>query len=143
MEEKDQNYEFMTETNKKPTVNKRKLFKKRFLTIFLGILFGACAAVTFVMFMPRLQAYLYPVDETKPVSLPVDESVQEEEPVEPFVMPENDTSNDAGDTDKAQPAEETKKPEDKEPDTDEPDDSEKPEEEKAKIGEYRETLINE
>lgn len=133
MEEKDQNYEFMTETIKKPPVNKRKLFKKIFLTIFLGILFGACAAVTFVMFMPRLQAYLYPVDETKPVSLPVDESVQEEEPVEPFVMPENDTSNDAGDTDKAQPAEETKKPEDKEPDTDEPDDSEKPEEEKEVV----------
>lgn len=133
MEEKDQNYEFMTETIKKPPVNKRKLFKKIFLTIFLGILFGACAAVTFVMFMPRLQAYLYPVDETKPVSLPVDESVQEEEPVEPFVMPENDTSNDAGDTDKAQPAEETKKPEDKEPDTDEPDDAEKPEEEKEVV----------
>lgn len=133
MEEKDQNYEFMTETIKKPPVNKRKLFRKIFSTIIFGILFGACAAVTFVMFMPRLQAYLYPVDETKPVSLPVDESIQEEEPVEPFVMPENDTSTDAADPDKAQSPEETAKPDEDAQDTSKPADAEKPEEEKEVV----------
>ncbi|MBQ6129776.1 MAG: serine protease [Lachnospiraceae bacterium] len=133
MEEKDQNYEFMTETIKKHPVNKRKLFRKIFSTIILGILFGACAAATFVMFMPRLQAYLYPVDETKPVSLPVDESIQEEEPVEPFVMPENDSSNDAADPDKAQSPEETAKPDEDAQDTSKPADAEKPEEEKEVV----------
>ncbi len=133
MEEKDQNYEFMTETIKKPPVNKRKLFRKIFSTIIFGILFGACAAATFVMFMPRLQAYLYPVDETKPVSLPVDESIQEEEPVEPFVMPENDTSTDAADPDKAQSPEETAKPDEDAQDTSKPADAEKPEEEKEVV----------
>lgn len=133
MEEKDQNYEFMTETIKKPPVNKRKLFRKIFSTIIFGILFGACAAATFVMFMPRLQAYLYPVDETKPVSLPVDESIQEEEPVEPFVMPENDTSTDAADPDKAQSPEETAKPDEDAQDTSKPADAEKTEEEKEVV----------
>ena len=133
MEEKDQNYEFMTETIKKPPVNKRKLFRKIFSTIILGILFGACAAATFVMFMPRLQAYLYPVEETKPVSLPVDESIQEEEPVEPFVMPENDTSTDAADPDKAQSPEETAKPDEDAQDPSKPADAEKPEEEKEVV----------
>ena len=90
MEDNDQNYEFITETIKRPPINKRKLFRKIFLTIFLGILFGACACAAFVYCMPKLQAYFYPVDETKPVSLPVAENVPEEEPVEPFVIPEND-----------------------------------------------------
>ena len=48
-------YEFITETIKKPPVNKRKLFKKVFSTIFLGLLFGLCACVAFLLCFPRLQ----------------------------------------------------------------------------------------
>ncbi len=95
------NYEFVTETIKRPPVNKRKLFKKIFLTIFLGILFGVCACASFVILLPRLQAYLYPQDGTKPVSLPVDEIAQEEEPVEPFVIPEQDNTPEPTETEKA------------------------------------------
>ena len=88
------NYEFITETIKRPPVNKRKLVRKFFTTVIMGILFGICACVAFVVCYPRLQAYLYPPDETRPVSLPVDESEQEEEPVEPFVIPEHDNPAD-------------------------------------------------
>ena len=102
MEDKEKNdqYEFVTETIKKPPVNKRKLFRKIITTIFLGILFGACACLAFVLCYPRIQAYFFPVAETKPVSLPVEETVQEDEPVEPFVPPEHDVANDAADSEK-------------------------------------------
>jgi len=93
-------YEFITETIKKPPVNKRKLFKKIITTIFLGLLFGVFACLAFVLCFPRLQAYFNPIDETRPVSLPVVETAQEEEPVEPFVLPEQDASVDNDDTDK-------------------------------------------
>ncbi len=66
------NYEFITETIKKPPVNKRKLFRN----------------------FPKLQAYLYPEDETRPVMLPVDEVTGEDAPVEPFVPPESDGATD-------------------------------------------------
>ena len=85
--EDNEKYEFMTETIKKPPVNKRKLFRKIVTTIFLGILFGACACLAFVLCFPRLQAYFYPADETKPVYLPIDKPATEEDPVEPFVIP--------------------------------------------------------
>ena len=54
---------------------------------------------------PHLRGYLYPVDETIPVSLPFEETVVEEEPVEPFVIPEQDNSPDAAEPEK-DPAEE-------------------------------------
>lgn len=87
-------YEFITETIKKPPVNKRKLFRKIIMTIFLAILFGICTCLTVLICFPRLQAYLYPVSDTKPVQLPVDKTPQEDEPVEPFVAPENDNPAD-------------------------------------------------
>ncbi|MBR6158839.1 MAG: PDZ domain-containing protein [Lachnospiraceae bacterium] len=91
----DGDYEFMTETIKKHPVNKRKLFKKIFLTIFLGLLFGVCACLAFLLCFPRLQVYFNPPSDTKPVSLPVAESTQDEEPIEPFVLPEQDVSAEA------------------------------------------------
>ena len=99
MENKEQNdqYEFMTETIKKPPVNKRKVFKKFFSAVFFGLLFGVCACLAFVLCFPRLQAFFYPANDTRPVSVPVEENTQEEEPVEPFVIPENDTSPDPAD----------------------------------------------
>ena len=87
-------YEFITETIKRPPVNKRKLFRKFLTTIFLGLLFGICACLAFIFCYPRLQAYFFPVSETKPVSLPVAEVAQEEEPIEPFVIPEQDNAAD-------------------------------------------------
>ncbi len=106
MEEKEQeNYEFITETIKKPPVNKRKLFRKIITTIFLAVLFGVCTCLTVLICFPRLQAYMYPASDTKPVSLPVDETAQEDEPIEPFVAPEHDNPAD-------QP-QDTKEPEDK------------------------------
>ena len=108
MEEKEQdNYEFVTETIKKPPINKRKLFRKIITTIFLAILFGVCTCLTVLICFPRLQAYMYPVDDTKPVSLPVDETAQEDEPIEPFVAPEHDNPAD-------QP-QDTKEPGEKDP----------------------------
>lgn len=93
-------YEFITETIKKPKVNKRKFFKKVAVSIFCGIIFGLCACATIVLFFPRIQNLMTPADETKPVSLPVDETALEEEPVEPFVMPEHDNPGEVAEADK-------------------------------------------
>ena len=90
MEEKDEKYEFVTETIKKPPINKRKLFRKVITTIVLAVLFGLIATLTVLICFPRLQAYMYPTEGTRPVSLPVDETSPEEEPVEPFVAPEHE-----------------------------------------------------
>ncbi len=92
------NYEFITETIKKPKVNKRKLFRKILLTIVLGILFGLCASVAVLLSFPRLQDYIYPANDTRPVLLPVDETPGEEEPVEPFVPPESDGTPETAET---------------------------------------------
>ena len=120
----DGDYEFMTETIKRPPVNKRKLFKKIFLTIFLGLLFGVCACLAFLFCYPWIQAYLYPPAETKPVSLPVAESVQDEEPVEPFVIPEHDNTADAAEPADTANAEEDTKTADTRPGEDESEASE-------------------
>ncbi len=112
MEDREENssekYEFITETIKKPPVNKRKLFKKIFLTIFLGILFGVAACAAFLVCFPFFEKYFDPADEMKPVSLPVEQTVTEDEPVEPFVRPESDISQDTPDSEKTDNTEENK-----------------------------------
>ena len=100
MEEKDEKYEFVTETIKKPPINKRKLFRKVITTIVLAVLFGLIATLTVLICFPRLQAYMYPTEGTRPVSLPVDEAFPEEEPVEPFVAPEHDNPAEPADAPK-------------------------------------------
>ncbi|MCR5302694.1 MAG: S1C family serine protease [Lachnospiraceae bacterium] len=90
MDEKDDKYEFIKETIKKPPVKKKKILKKVLLSIFCGLLFGACACLAFLICMPYMQSYMFPSQDTKPVSLPVEETGQDEEPVEPFVIPEQD-----------------------------------------------------
>lgn len=95
----EDNYEFIKETIKKPPVNRRKLARKILLAAVCGVLFGACASVAFVLCMPKLQAFFYPDPGTKPVSLPVDNTAQEDEPIEPFVRPEHDGTGDAADPD--------------------------------------------
>ena len=94
MEEKDEKYEFVTETIKKPPINKRKLLKKVITTILLAILFGVIATFTVLLLFPRLQAYMYPQQDTRPVSLPVEITPPDDEPVEPFVAPEHDNPAD-------------------------------------------------
>ena len=108
MEEKDEKYEFVTETIKKPPINKRKLFRKVVTTIILAILFGLIATATMLFCYPRLQAYLYPNQDTRPVSLPVENTPPDEEPVEPFVAPENDNPADQTENeDENKPADES------------------------------------
>lgn len=93
MEEKENDkYEFITETIKKPPVNRKKLFKKIVLTIFLGVLFGACACATFLLCFPKFELLFAPSDGMKQVFLPIDETTGEEEPVEEFVRPDQDSS---------------------------------------------------
>lgn len=93
----EDNYEFIKETIKKPPVNKRKLVRKLALAVLCGLLFGVCAGLTFVLCLPHLQGFFYPDPDTKPVSLPVDDTMQEDEPIEPFVRPEHDGAGDSAD----------------------------------------------
>ncbi len=97
-QESSDKYEFITETIKKRPINKKKIVKKVIATILQAILFGVIACFVYVLCFPKIQAYFYPVDETKPVSLPVDEPVVEDDPVEPFVPPENDNTSDPDQT---------------------------------------------
>lgn len=99
MEEKDEKYEFITETIKKPPVNKRKVLKKILMSVVCGIIFGAFACLTFLLCFPKLEKFFAPANDMKPVSLPVEETVGEDEPVEPFVPPEHDNTQEA-DTDR-------------------------------------------
>ncbi len=55
----DSSYEFISETRKKRPVNKRRIFLKTLFTIFLGVLFGAVACVTYVLLLPRVEEYFY------------------------------------------------------------------------------------
>lgn len=102
-------YEFVTETIKKRPVNKKKICKKIFFTLFLAILFGVVACVTFVLLYPRVKEYLNPDDGTVAVSLPVEEPYEETETVVEEGLPlsinesqteEENTSGDASETDK-------------------------------------------
>ncbi len=95
MEEKDEKYEFITETIKKPPVNKRKVLKKILISIICGIFFGAFACLTFLLCFPKLEKFFVPANDTKPVSLPVEETVGDDEPVEPFVPPEHDSNQES------------------------------------------------
>lgn len=74
-------YEFVTETIKKRPVNKRRVFLKTMFTIFLGVVFGIVACVTFVIVKPIADNHINPkteeVEETKPVTL--NESVEDED----------------------------------------------------------------
>ena len=148
MEDKESQdkYEFITETIKKPPVNKRKVFRKVVLTIFLGILFGICACAAFLLSWPYLQAYISPSQETRPVAIPVDEPVREEEPVEPFVLPEQDNITEPSETEDtentgadAEPTPEADKAEPAGTDTNEQADST---EEIPDDGEEKEVIVN-
>ncbi len=133
MEDKENNnYEFITETIKKPPVNRKKLVKKIFLTIFLGALFGVCACITFLLCFPRFEQYFAPSDGMKQVFLPIDDGTAEEEPVEEFVRPEQDSSQDAS---AEKNASADKKPGDEK-------DASKENEKETKSGEDKEVVVN-
>ncbi len=131
-EQSSDKYEFITETIKKPPINKRKLARKIITTIILAILFGLCTCLTVLICFPRLQSLIYPADGTRPVSLPVEDTSAEEEPIEPFVAPEHDTPADQ--TDPAQDGSEEKK----EPSQDDEADKNK----NAEGGDGKEVVVN-
>lgn len=133
MEDKENNnYEFITETIKKPPVNRKKLVKKIFLTIFLGALFGVCACITFLLCFPKFEQFFAPSDGMKQVFLPIDDGTSEEEPVEEFVRPEQDSSQDAG-TDKNTSADKK---------TGDEKDAPKEDDKDTKSGEDKEVVVN-
>ncbi|MCR5735294.1 MAG: PDZ domain-containing protein [Lachnospiraceae bacterium] len=69
--DRDKDYEFIQETIKKRPVNKKRYIKKIVFTIFLAILFGCVASVTFVFFRPWITGVLNvdTGDETEEVRL--------------------------------------------------------------------------
>ncbi len=125
-------YEFMKETIKKPPVNKKKLFKRILVSVTMGLVFGVCACLAFVLCLPKLQDFFYPPSETKPVSLPVDESALDDEPVEPFVYPEHDGAPDTEDPEAKPSGDKTDDPDKIDPMPDDPG-QKQPEEEQKEV----------
>lgn len=95
-QESSDNYEFVTETIKSRPINKKKVFRKVVLTVFLAILFGLVASFTFILVFPMLQKKYYPVNDTKTVTVPVADEDNEEAPIEEFIPPETDELVDDG-----------------------------------------------
>ena len=71
---KDGNFEFITETIKEKPISKKRILGKILFTMFLAVLFGLIAGVTFLIVQPHLNILLYR-EETQKVEFP-----QEEEP---------------------------------------------------------------
>lgn len=83
----EKNYEFITETIKRRPVNKKRIFGKVALTVFMAFLFGVIASLTIAFMLPQIADRMNTnaeSEQTKPVTLPVAEEIQEE-PVEEFV----------------------------------------------------------
>ena len=72
MEKKQENddYSFMQEQIKKRPINKKKLFKRAFMTGALAIMFGVIASFVFILLEPALTKLVSPKEEKPSISLP-------------------------------------------------------------------------
>lgn len=91
--ESGENYEFVTETIKKRPVNTKRVIKKVCFTVFLALLFGCVATVTFVVLYPKMYDRIYPGTDMKPVKLPIAEEETVEDSEEEFVPLTDDTDD--------------------------------------------------
>lgn len=73
-----QKFDFITETIKKKPVNKRRFFLKFITTVFLAVIFGVVACLTYILVYPKLLQYLRPA-ENRTVSLSAEQETKEEE----------------------------------------------------------------
>lgn len=87
---KDDNFEFITETIKEKPVNKKRIFGKFLLTLFLAIVFGLVAGLVFLLSQKYLDPILNPEEPQKVEVAQEEEEVPiepiEEEPEEPVVQ---------------------------------------------------------
>ena len=81
-ENKQDKYEFISEKIKDKPVNKKKLAYHVCIVVFLAVLFGIVASVTFVLCQPKIDGMLHP-QEDPTITIPKDEPEQETETEEP------------------------------------------------------------
>ena len=84
-------FEFMTEKVKERPLNRRKLLQKTFTTIFMAVIFGLIACITFSVLEPVISNWLHPQEEIEKIEIPIvtqetlpeDMMVHEETTLEP------------------------------------------------------------
>ena len=81
-ENKQDKYEFISEKIKDKPVNKKKLAYHVCIVVFLAVLFGIVASVTFVLCQPKIDGMLHP-QEDPTITIPKDEPEQETETEDP------------------------------------------------------------
>lgn len=79
---KQDKYEFISEKIKDKPVNKKKLAYHVCIVVFLAVLFGIVASVTFVLCQPKIDGMLHPKEDPA-ITIPKDEPEQETETEEP------------------------------------------------------------
>ena len=66
--EDQQKFEFMTEKVKERPLNKRKLMRKTLMTVFMAVIFGLIACLTFSVLEPVISNWLHPQEEIEKIS---------------------------------------------------------------------------
>lgn len=62
--------DFMMEKIKQRPVNKRKLLRRTLITVFMAVLFGLVACLTFLVLEPVFNKWLYPEEKPQPIIFP-------------------------------------------------------------------------
>ena len=83
-ENKQDKYEFISEKIKDKPVNKKKLAYHVCIVVFLAVLFGIVASVTFVLCQPKIDGMLHP-QEDPTITIPKDEPVFSLQSLDQFV----------------------------------------------------------
>ena len=89
--ENQQKFEFITEKVKERPLNKRKLMRKTLTTVFMAVIFGLIACITFSVLEPVISNWLHPQEEIEKIEIPLvteeilpeDMKVHEETALEP------------------------------------------------------------
>lgn len=69
--ENQQKFEFMTEKVKARPLNRRKLLQKTFTTIFMAVIFGLIACITFSVLEPVISNWLHPQGKIEKIEIPI------------------------------------------------------------------------
>ena len=69
--EEQQKFEFITEKVKERPINKKKLMRRTMLTVFMAVIFGLIACLTFSLLEPIISNWLHPQDKIEKIEIPV------------------------------------------------------------------------
>lgn len=92
-------FQFIKETRKEKPINRKRLVRHVIEAVILAVIFGAIAALTFVLLRPKMEQYFTP-EEQPQVSF---EEEQPPEETEPVTIPEDDPEKEPEEQEKPEP----------------------------------------